>query len=80
MTPIRKRRFQKYTKDLHALANKLAIAKKRRILQTGGFLAALLTPSAGTVLLLLLRRVQVDEARAKNGLGGAHAKNYLGGC
>ena len=57
VTPQQKTQLRKYKKHLRALASKkVTMTKKRKVLQTGGFLSALLAP-LGTVLLPLLRQV-----------------------
>ena len=59
LTPQEKVRQRRYRTDLHSIVNrKMAVARKRRIIQQkGGFLPALLAPLASSVLLPLLRQL-----------------------
>ena len=59
LTPQEKVRLRRYRTDLHSIVNKkMAVVRKRRILQQkGGFLPALLAPLASSVLLPFLRQL-----------------------
>ena len=58
LTPKEKSKLRKYKKHLRTLASKkVSTVRKRKVLQTGGFLSALLAPLAGSILIPLLRKV-----------------------
>lgn len=58
LSAVYKRNLQKYRTYLRKLSKKkTSVKKKKEILQTGGFLSALLAPLASSVIVPLLKQV-----------------------
>ena len=49
VTPHRKRRLAKYKREMHALSTRLPLERRRKTLQTGGFLSVLLPALLPTI-------------------------------
>ena len=58
LTPKQKTKLRKCKTHLRKLASKkVSTTRKRKVLQTGGFLSALLAPLVGSILIPLLKQV-----------------------